>query len=146
VALSVDAKEQALAVVREGLERGRALHLHYYVPTRDERTERTVDPLRLLLVDGRWYLEAWSREVAGVRCSAWTGSTTSRSSTSRRPRRRGCTCATSTPGSTSPSRARRWYGCGWPAPARWVAEYYPVENVREVEDPPGGLAVAVRTA
>src|SRR3712207_3853342 len=67
VALSVDAQEQALAVVREGLERKRALHLHYYVPTRDERTERTVDPLRLLLVDGRWYLEAWSREVVGVR-------------------------------------------------------------------------------
>ena len=28
--------------------------------------------------------------------------------------------------------------------ARWVAEYYPVEDVRELED--GGLAVAVRTA
>src|SRR3712207_6854440 len=30
--------------------------------------------------------------------------------------------------------------------ARWVAEYYPVEDVREVPDPPGGLAVALRTA
>jgi proteasome accessory factor C len=30
--------------------------------------------------------------------------------------------------------------------ARWVAEYYPVEDVREVDDPPGGLAVALRTA
>src|SRR3712207_7759921 len=30
--------------------------------------------------------------------------------------------------------------------ARWVAEYYPVEDVREVQDPPGGLAVALRTA
>ena len=29
--------------------------------------------------------------------------------------------------------------------ARWVAEYYPVEDVREVDDPPGGLAVALRT-
>src|SRR3712207_2332437 len=67
VALSVDAREQALAVVREGLERRRALHLHYYVPTRDERTERTVDPMRLLLVEGRWYLEAWCRRVGGFR-------------------------------------------------------------------------------
>src|ERR671912_664066 len=38
VAVSVDAHEEALAVVREGLERKHALHLHYYVPTRDERT------------------------------------------------------------------------------------------------------------
>ncbi len=30
--------------------------------------------------------------------------------------------------------------------ARWVAEYYPVEDAREVDDPPGGLAVALRTA
>ncbi len=30
--------------------------------------------------------------------------------------------------------------------ARWVAEYYPVEDVREVDDPQGGLAVALRTA
>ena len=67
VAVSVDAREEALAVVREGLERKRALHLHYYVPTRDERTERTVDPMRLLLVDGHWYLEAWCRRAEGVR-------------------------------------------------------------------------------
>ena len=67
VAVSVDAREEALAVVRDGLERKRALHLHYYVPTRDERTERTVDPMRLLLVDGKWYLEAWCRRAEGVR-------------------------------------------------------------------------------
>ena len=30
--------------------------------------------------------------------------------------------------------------------ARWVADYYPVEDVADVEDPPGGLAVTVRTA
>ena len=37
------------------------------MPTRDERTERTVDPMRLLLVDGHWYLEAWCRRAEGVR-------------------------------------------------------------------------------
>jgi proteasome accessory factor C len=30
--------------------------------------------------------------------------------------------------------------------ARWVAEYYPVESAAPVDDPPGGLAVTVRTA
>jgi proteasome accessory factor C len=29
--------------------------------------------------------------------------------------------------------------------ARWVADYYPVDSVAPVEDPPGGLAVTVRT-
>jgi proteasome accessory factor C len=30
--------------------------------------------------------------------------------------------------------------------ARWVAEYYPVDSATPVDDPPGGLAVTVRTA
>jgi proteasome accessory factor C len=29
--------------------------------------------------------------------------------------------------------------------ARWVADYYPVDSVTAVDDPPGGLAVTVRT-
>jgi proteasome accessory factor C len=146
VALSVDAREQALAVVRDGLERRRALHLHYYVPTRDERTERTVDPMRLLLVDGRWYLEAWSREVAGVRLF--------------RLDRIDDVRVLDEPAAPPPQAAPRDLGSGLYQPepgspvvrlrlartARWVAEYYPVEDVREVEDPPGGLAVALRTA
>jgi proteasome accessory factor C len=30
--------------------------------------------------------------------------------------------------------------------ARWVADYYPVDDVSPVDDPPGGLAVTLRTA
>src|SRR3954454_15740644 len=41
VAVSIEAGEEALTVVRDALQRKRALHLHYYVPSRDERTERT---------------------------------------------------------------------------------------------------------
>ncbi|SFK72425.1 helix-turn-helix transcriptional regulator [Geodermatophilus ruber] len=146
VALSVDAREQALAVVREGLERRRALHLHYYVPTRDERTERTVDPMRLLLVDGKWYLEAWCRRAEGVRLF--------------RLDRVDDVVVLGEPAAPPPEAHERDVDSGLyqPAPgapvvrlrlarsARWVAEYYPVEDVREIQDPPGGLAVAVRTA
>ncbi|MDP9430451.1 MAG: WYL domain-containing protein [Actinomycetota bacterium] len=146
VALSVDAKEQALAVVREGLERGRALHLHYYVPTRDERTERTVDPLQLLLVDGRSYLEAWCRRAEGLRLF--------------RLDRVDDVEVLDEPSAPPPGVHLRNVDAGLYRPepgspvvrlrlartARWVAEYYPVEDVREVQDPPGGLAVAVRTA
>jgi proteasome accessory factor C len=146
VVVTIDAQEQTLAVVREGLERRRALHLTYYVPTRDERTERDVDPMRLLLVDGRWYLEAWCRRVDGVRLF--------------RLDRVDAVRILDEPAAPPPQAHGRDVDNGvyQPEPgspvvrlrldrgARWVAEYYPVEDVKPVDDPPGGLAVAVRTA
>jgi proteasome accessory factor C len=146
VALSVDTREQALAVVREGLERRRALHLHYYVPTRDERTERTVDPMRLLFVDGHWYLEAWCRRAEGVRLF--------------RLDRVDDVVVLDEPAAPPPQAHERdvHNGVYQPEPdspavrlrlartARWVADYYPVEQATPVEDPPGGLAVVLRTA
>ena len=45
----------------------RRVHLRYYVPSRDEATERDVDPMRLLIVEGRTYLEGWCRRAEGVR-------------------------------------------------------------------------------
>jgi proteasome accessory factor C len=67
VEVAVEGEERVLPVVREALERGRRLHLDYYVPGRDETTSRTVDPMRLLLVEGRSYLEAWDARAEGVR-------------------------------------------------------------------------------
>ena len=145
VAVSVDAREEALAVVREGLERKRALHLHYYVPTRDERTERTVDPMRLLLVDGRGYLEAWCRRAEGVRLF--------------RLDRVDDVVVLDEPAAPPPQAHERDVDNGVYQPdpgspavrlrlsrsARWVADYYPVDSVAPVDDPPGGLAVTVRT-
>jgi proteasome accessory factor C len=60
-------EEAALTVVRDALDRRRALHFRYYTPARDTVSERTVDPMRLLLVEGRGYLEAWCRNVEEVR-------------------------------------------------------------------------------
>ncbi|MGH3685421.1 MAG: helix-turn-helix transcriptional regulator [Pseudonocardiaceae bacterium] len=60
-------EEAALATVRDALDHRRALHIRYYTPSRDTVSERTVDPMRLLLVDGRSYLEAWCRSVEEVR-------------------------------------------------------------------------------
>jgi proteasome accessory factor C len=145
VAVSVDAREEALAVVREGLERKRALHLHYYVPARDERTERTVDPMRLLLVDGRGYLEAWCRRAEGVRLF--------------RLDRVDDVVVLDEPAAPPPQAHERDVDNGVYQPdpgspavrlrlsrsARWVADYYPVDSVAPVDEPPGGLAVTVRT-
>jgi proteasome accessory factor C len=54
-------------VVRSALERHRALEIRYYTASRDQITDRTVDPMRMLLVEGRSYLEAWCRLAEGVR-------------------------------------------------------------------------------
>ncbi|MFL6240489.1 MAG: helix-turn-helix transcriptional regulator [Actinomycetes bacterium] len=67
VAVDVETDPDVVAVVRDALERNRALHLSYYVPTRDETTERDVDPVRLHVASGRTYLEAWCRRVEDMR-------------------------------------------------------------------------------
>ncbi|MGH3912752.1 MAG: helix-turn-helix transcriptional regulator, partial [Pseudonocardiaceae bacterium] len=60
-------EEAALTVVRAGLDHRRALQMRYYTASRDTVGERTVDPMRLLLMEGRSYLEAWCRCAEGVR-------------------------------------------------------------------------------
>src|SRR5690606_23196383 len=57
--------------VRDRLERAladrRQVRLTYHVPSRDEVTERVVDPLGLLVHDGRAYLRAWCHLAGGER-------------------------------------------------------------------------------
>ena len=67
VEVAVEGEESVLPVVEQALASRRRLHLRYYVPGRDETTERDVDPLRLAWVEGRPYLEAWCRRAEGVR-------------------------------------------------------------------------------
>lgn len=45
--------------VEEALQQGRQLRLTYWVPTRDEASERVVDPWRVLSAEGHDYLEGW---------------------------------------------------------------------------------------
>jgi predicted DNA-binding transcriptional regulator YafY len=67
VDLGRDAREPVLAGAREALQYQRRLRLTYLVPSRDETTERDVDPMRLTVVEGRWYLEGWCHLAEGVR-------------------------------------------------------------------------------
>jgi proteasome accessory factor C len=41
--------------------------LSYYVATRDETTERDVDIMRIVNLDGQWYLEGWCHRADAVR-------------------------------------------------------------------------------
>jgi len=67
VEVAVEGEERILPVVEQALRERRRLHLRYHVAARDETTERDVDPMRLALVEGRPYLEAWCRRAEGVR-------------------------------------------------------------------------------
>lgn len=59
VTVSIVGAGESQEAVATALREGRRLALEYYVPARDEVTTRQVDPLRLLVVDGQSYLEAW---------------------------------------------------------------------------------------
>jgi proteasome accessory factor C len=67
VAVRLPGDPDRLVTIRAAVERRHALHITYYTATRDETTERVIDPMRVLIVDGRAYLEAWCRRVEAVR-------------------------------------------------------------------------------
>lgn len=60
-------ESRAAAIVRAAVRDKRALTIDYYAASHDSLTTRIVDPIRVLLVGGHSYLEAWSREAEGVR-------------------------------------------------------------------------------
>lgn len=58
------------AVVGSALLRRKRLHLHYYVRSRDELTEREVSPQRLVYYRDNWYLDAWCHRRDDLRSFA----------------------------------------------------------------------------
>lgn len=67
VAVRMSGDGERIEALRAAVLRRRALRITYYAAARDETTERTVDPLRVLMVAGRAYLEAWCRRAEAVR-------------------------------------------------------------------------------
>jgi len=67
VAVKLPANAEKLDQVRAAVEGGHALRMTYYTAARDETTERVVDPMRVLMVGGRAYLEAWCRRAEATR-------------------------------------------------------------------------------
>jgi len=137
------AERSVLARAREALDGGRRVHLSYYVPGRDEATERDVDPMRLLVVEGRTYLEGWCRKAEAVRVFRLD----------RVLRIDVLGVAAEVPRQAEPVDVDQ--GLFRPSPddmrvvldltprGRWVAEYYPCEDVTELGD--GRLRVTLRT-
>ncbi len=141
-------QDSRLAGVRvtlsEALEQHRQVKIDYYVPARDESTDRTVDPFRLVTAEGNDYLEAWCHTAEGQRLF--------------RLDRISAATVLDTPADDHDDVVPRDLAVGLfqPSPedalvtlllepqARWVAEYYPTESVEEVGE--GRLRVHLRVA
>jgi proteasome accessory factor C len=124
-------------VVLSALAGRRALRIRYYTASRDEISDRTVDPMRMLLVEGRTYLEAWCRLAEDVRLFRLD----------RIDQLEVLTEPAAPPPHAQPHDVSE--GLFRPEPdqreavltlapdARWIAEYYPVEDLTELD---GGRA------
>jgi proteasome accessory factor C len=130
--------------VRDALDRRRALHIRYYTPARDTISQRTVDPMRLLLVEGRSYLEAWCRSVEDVRLfrlDRIEHVTTLDEPAMPPPQARPADVS----GGLFRAQPDQQVAVLTLAPdARWVAEYYPVDELIEGEG--GAATVRMRYA
>ena len=67
VAVRIPGDADRLATIRGVVDRQRALRITYYTATRDETSDRVIDPMRVLVVEGRAYVEAWCRQAEAVR-------------------------------------------------------------------------------
>ena len=144
VGLPGSAHAERVAQLQQAVQRRRALRITYYTATRDEVTERVVDPMRVLLVGGHAYLEAWCRRAEAVRmfrADRIDDCTELDEPANPPPQARPAEVRDSvfTPSPDLPLvtlRVGRW--------ARWITEYYPCERV--VEESPDRWLVSLRAS
>jgi proteasome accessory factor C len=121
--------EERIAQLQAAVQRRRALRMTYYTATRDELTERVVDPMRVLVVGAHAYLEAWCRRAEAVRMfrADRIDDCTELDEPSNPPpdaRPADVRAGVFTPSPENPLvtlRVGRW--------ARWITEYYPCERI-----------------
>lgn len=128
--------------LEHAMREGRQVRLVYYVPTRDEATDRVVDPLAVGSQDGFEYLDAWCHQAEDQRLfridrisSVEILDTPAEDHPDVRPRDLSDGIFQAAADDVLVTLA---LGPG----ARWVAEYYPMESAEE--DGRGGLSVSLR--
>ena len=107
-----DAPPGVLAAVQQATEEHRRLRLSYYTHSRDQHTDREVDPYRVHAEQGRWYLVGFDHLRARCDCSASTASSP------RRARRLLRTTEGPARAGAVRSRCRRFDGSCWISPRR----------------------------
>jgi proteasome accessory factor C len=135
---------KAREVVQSALRAKKALRMTYYTASKDEITERTVDPMRMLIVEGRAYLEAWCRRAEGVRLFRMDriDDVTELDEPAAPPPYAEQTDTTA--GLFHPRPEQPVAQLVLSPDARWVSEYYPMEEIAEL--PESRLRVWMRYA
>jgi proteasome accessory factor C len=119
----------------------RQVRIDYYVPTRDESTERVVDPLRVVNAEGNSYLEAWCHLAEDTRLFRLDRINTAEVLDTR-VEEHGVAPRDLSEGLFRPSPDDTLVALLLHPEARWVAEYYPVEATAEAAE--GALRVSLR--
>ncbi|MDQ1746240.1 MAG: proteasome accessory factor [Frankiaceae bacterium] len=127
--------------VRDATTAGRRLRMRYWVPARDEATERDVDPIRVFTSGGAVYLVGWCRSVDDVRTFRLDRALDVEvldvpADVPEEARERAHDDRVFTPAADD-----RLVTLELSDRARWVADYYPCESVQESA---GGLVVTMR--
>jgi predicted DNA-binding transcriptional regulator YafY len=152
--VALEPESDVLSTVRAALESGHTLELRYLVASRDEVTERVVTPMRLVSVDGRWYLEGWCQLADGVRLFRLDRMVEAVAGAAAGPLPSEAVPRDLAEGLFRPREDDLTVVIELEPAARWVADYYPVEQATELdlaagtgEDTgPGRLRVELRTA
>jgi proteasome accessory factor C len=136
--VSIDGLLSLRRELSAAIQNNRQVRLTYWVPSRDEESERTVDPIAVVTTNGSDYLDAWCHVAQAprlFRLDRIHEATTLDSAipAPRAPRELTDRVFGLTPETASLVTLRL-------APeARWVPEYYPVERIRE--RPKGALEI-----
>ena len=135
--------ERLAGQIRAAISGHRRLHLRYYVPARDEATERDVDPIRVLVVEGRPYLEAWCLRAEGMRLFRLDRMLSLEVLDTPSAPPAEAVGVDIDEGLFRPSPDDVHVEIELSAAGRWVAEYYPCETVTDLPD--GRLRIVLRT-
>jgi proteasome accessory factor C len=122
------------AAVQDAVKRERAVRIRYYSQSHDAMSDRIVDPMRLLLVEGRGYLEAWCRSALGVRLfrlDRIDDVEVLDEPSSPPPHAR---LTDTSEGLFQPRDDQKIAVLLLEPDAHWVAEYYPVDHAAELSD------------
>ncbi|MFF3666565.1 helix-turn-helix transcriptional regulator [Microtetraspora malaysiensis] len=142
VQVEIGAAPGAHAAITDATRRRRRLSLRYYVPGRDEITPREVDPIRVVLVEGRHYLEGWCYRAEAMRMFRVDRIVEVEILDVPADPPAEAEPMDVTEGVFRPSESDELVELELTAMGRWVAEYYPCEEVTELGE--GRLRVTLR--
>jgi len=141
-------RERSLGHLRtrlaQAIDAGRQVSLTYYVPARDERTERVVDPLGLVTTQGMTYLDGWCHRAEDRRLFRLDRIEASEVLDSPADAHPDVAPRDLSAGLFQSSSSHETVAVRLSPRARWVAEYYPVSGATELGD--GSLEVQLEVA